>query len=194
MSRVTKTLKRTDDWLPCLFPPGFEGKRIAGTGRGVGVAYKANYFEITTSFAKDKMERFTIVAWNNGAWEDLEDTPDGDDGTLATEVTSFSTRTADNYLGTTNYDGGYLKIRRENRTHTLGTFELFWFPIPDGKRDDPRKTKKTQVILVYPTPVNKYGLFGRLGGGRFTQAYQHRVDSMDDLQQMLSTWPSQWCQ
>lgn len=188
-SRVTKNLRRTEDWLPCLFSPGFEGKRIAGSNRrGVGAAFKASYFEITTSFAKDQTEKFTVTYWSNGFLGD-EDDRAADDGTLATEITSFSTITANvQDLNDPEYNGGHITIYWESQApHKAGNFHLYWFPIPDGRHgDDPLRTKRTQFVLVYPNQISKYGFFGKLGG-QFTQAYQHRVDSADDLRQMLSS-------
>ena len=163
LRRVGKTLKRTDDWVPLLFSPGFEGQRTRGSQGKVGAVYKASYFEITTSFAKDLEERFEIVSWDQ---YDTNDSSGADDVTLATAATTFAA------------GGGRILIKHypnSRQSPAIGLFELSWFP--DTSSDD----KSTKVVLRYPTSVTKHRLLGGL-----TRKYRHRVDSADDLKQLLS--------
>jgi hypothetical protein len=61
--RVRRNFKYSDEWMPLLYGMGFDGKRIRDSGNQgqVGVAYKAEYYKVTTSFAREKYERFEIT-------------------------------------------------------------------------------------------------------------------------------------
>lgn len=69
VNRVRQNAMKTDAWIPLLFSMGYDGKRVKvkkqeekelGQGQ-VGAVYKAEFYEITTSFAKDKRELFEIT-------------------------------------------------------------------------------------------------------------------------------------
>jgi hypothetical protein len=67
--RVHRNFKCSDEWMPLLYTMAFDGNRIRDSGSQgtVGVAYKAEYYQATSSFLKEKYERFEITAYQYDA-------------------------------------------------------------------------------------------------------------------------------
>ena len=160
--RVYRNFKHTDEWMPFLFTSGFDGKRIYGTKQGeVGCAYKATYYEVTTSFAKDYVERFEIISWQKPLQEE------------------------------NNNIGEIIISHRPNARSSKGWQELFIQFVPVEGKDNKEDTQSTMVSIGYPTKAPLYRASWNpfsLGMWSYknSKQYKYRLDSINDLKKYLS--------
>lgn len=191
--RVYRSLKHTDIWIPFFFSYNYDGDRIDDNGlfrQGeVGVAYKANYYEITTSFAKDRVERFEITQWTKPT----------------TAMNSGHVMTASERNAQANSNGNANVIDHpddddSNDNDKIGEIVITHRPNARshphrGLKQDIRITysslpdNTTLVMVNYPTSVRKYSRLSLLSLGlykEYSTFQQYRIDSMNDFKLYLT--------